>query len=66
MVIHVDLVDGVAEFNSTDLLGILPTSDGEVSAALRLRPGEDESCLWMLKCDDAELGKIIRRSLQTE
>lgn len=33
-------------------------------ATLRLREGEDESCLWHLRCDDVELRTSIKRLIQ--
>ncbi|KAG8214010.1 armadillo-type protein [Butyriboletus roseoflavus] len=33
-------------------------------ATLRLREGEDESCLWRLRCDDLELRTSIKRLME--
>ncbi|KAF8444709.1 armadillo-type protein [Boletus edulis BED1] len=33
-------------------------------ATLRLREGEDESCLWRLRCDDPELRTSIKRLME--
>ena len=33
-------------------------------AALRLRDGDDDSCLWKLRCDDLELRITIKRLLE--
>ncbi|KAF8842990.1 ARM repeat-containing protein [Paxillus ammoniavirescens] len=33
-------------------------------AALRLREGDDESCLWRLRCDDLEMRIAIKRLLE--
>lgn len=33
-------------------------------AALRLRDGDNDSCLWKLRCDDLELRITIKRLLE--
>lgn len=33
-------------------------------ATLRLREGEDESCLWRLRCDDLDLRTSIKRLME--
>lgn len=33
-------------------------------ATMRLREGEDESCLWRLRCDDLELRSSIKRLIE--
>lgn len=49
-----------------ELLGIALAADGSVGAAVRLRPGEEDSCLWILKCDSIDLRQRIRQVLQRE
>jgi AP-4 complex subunit epsilon-1 len=39
---------------------------GAGTAALRLREGEDESCLWQMRCDDEALGMQIKARLSDE
>ncbi|KAG8944909.1 hypothetical protein FRC04_001349 [Tulasnella sp. 424] len=51
-------------FHDNEILGMLLTSDGQVSAAIRLRPGEDDSSLWILKCDNVDLKSTVRKVLQ--
>ncbi|KIO30469.1 hypothetical protein M407DRAFT_20526 [Tulasnella calospora MUT 4182] len=51
-------------FHDNEILGMLLTSDGQISAAIRLRPGEDDSSLWILKCDTLELKSLIKNALQ--
>ncbi|KAG8879392.1 hypothetical protein FRB97_001663 [Tulasnella sp. 331] len=51
---------------SDELLGIALGADNSVGAAVRLRPGEDDSCLWILKCDSIDLRLRIRQVLQRE
>ncbi|KAG8908834.1 hypothetical protein FRB99_003072 [Tulasnella sp. 403] len=49
-----------------DVVGLIPSATGQAQTAVRLRPGEDDSCLWVLKCDDAGLraaiGGVLQRS----
>ncbi|KAG8919057.1 hypothetical protein FRC01_001497, partial [Tulasnella sp. 417] len=53
-------------FHDNEILGMLLTSDGEVSAAIRLRPGEDDSSLWILKCDNLDLRLTVKKVLQSD
>lgn len=39
------------------------SADNEGLAALRLREGEEESCLWHLRCEDGDLRASIRTLL---
>jgi hypothetical protein len=36
---------------------------GDSTAALRLSPGEEESCLWQMRCDDTGLAGRVRALL---
>jgi hypothetical protein len=38
----------------------------EEIAALRLSEGEEDSCLWQMRCDGARLAARIREVLSTE
>ncbi|KAG1716652.1 hypothetical protein ID866_530 [Astraeus odoratus] len=49
---------------SGELKVLLHGSPDSKLAALRLRDGDEESCLWRLRCDDLELRTIIKRLLQ--
>jgi len=42
-------------------LKVLVQASPQQYATLRLREGEDESCLWRLRCDDLELRTSIKR-----
>jgi len=46
-----------------DLKLLISLESGSASAAIRLRESEDESCLWRLRCEDAELRTTIKRLL---
>ncbi len=39
------------------------SSDTTGIAVLRLREGDDESCLWHLRCEDEALGASIKALL---
>ncbi|KAH7909974.1 armadillo-type protein [Hygrophoropsis aurantiaca] len=45
-------------------LKVLVQGDSDRNAALRLREGDDESCLWRLRCEDMELRTTIKRLLE--
>ncbi|KAG8997513.1 hypothetical protein FRB94_007638 [Tulasnella sp. JGI-2019a] len=62
---ELDVFSGGTE-GKNELLGIANGADGVVGAAVRLRPGEDDSCLWILKCDSMDLRQKIRQVLQRE
>lgn len=38
--------------------------EAQQCAALRLREGDDDSCLWRLRCDDLELRTSIKRLIE--
>ncbi|KDQ57667.1 hypothetical protein JAAARDRAFT_207161 [Jaapia argillacea MUCL 33604] len=45
---------------------ILVVADPDKLAALRLRGGEDQSCLWRLRCNDVELQVQVKRVLSED
>ncbi|KIK97374.1 hypothetical protein PAXRUDRAFT_31834 [Paxillus rubicundulus Ve08.2h10] len=47
-----------------ELKVLIQGSMGQKCAALRLREGDDESCLWRLRCDDLEMRIAIKRLLE--
>ncbi|KIJ67872.1 hypothetical protein HYDPIDRAFT_185857 [Hydnomerulius pinastri MD-312] len=47
-----------------ELKVLVQASAAQKCAALRLREGDDESCLWRLRCDDLELRTVIKRLLE--
>ncbi|KAH7888611.1 armadillo-type protein [Phlebopus sp. FC_14] len=47
-----------------DLKVLVQGPGAEIYAALRLRAGDDESCLWRLRCSDLELRIVIKRLLE--
>jgi AP-4 complex subunit epsilon-1 len=42
---------------------LLESSDQDGFAALRLREGEEDSCLWHLRCEEGGLRSTIRTLL---
>lgn len=57
---------GVSSEVAEEGLDILFIRDGSVPAAVKLRQGDDDSCLWILKCDDFDVKRAIREVLQND
>jgi len=43
---------------------ISTTQDPHIIAALKLKTGDEGSCLWMLRCDDVAQRELLRGVLQ--
>jgi len=45
---------------------IQPSSaaDAKGYAALRLREGDDDTCLWRLRCEDTELRMAVKKAME--
>jgi hypothetical protein len=48
---------------TSDDASVDSTEDATATAALRLSAGEEESCLWQMRCDDAGLAGRVRALL---
>ncbi|KAG8993173.1 hypothetical protein FRB90_000754, partial [Tulasnella sp. 427] len=62
--IETDLRAKDPNLHDNEILGMILAPEVQVSAAIRLRLGEDNSSLWILKCENADLTLTIKKVLQ--